>query len=90
MSNKPFLIINLLIFISFFNTFIFAENLKIIPLKKPNLEKKVIKKMVDQGILKPKPKPKKEKIEIVKEKKKDKKNRKKIRNIGTKKQTINR
>ncbi len=78
MSNKPFLIINLLIFISFFNTFIFAENLKIIPLKKPNLEKKVIKKMVDQGILKPKPKPKKEKIEIVKEKKKVKKIEKKL------------
>ncbi len=78
MSNKPFLIIHLLIFTSFFNTFIFAENLKIIPLKKPNLEKNVIKKMVDQGILKPKPKPKKEKIEIVKEKKKVEKIEKKL------------
>ena len=66
MSNKPFLIIHILIFVSFFNTYISAENLKIIPLKKPSLEKDVIKKMVEQGIIRPKPKPKDEKIKIKK------------------------
>ena len=68
----------------FFNTNIHAEKLKIIPLKKPTLENKVIKKKIVQGILKPKPKPiredKKEKeiITKIEKKEKEKKVRKKL------------
>ena len=60
MPHKAFLLLHLTIFLLFFNTNIYAEALKIIPLKKPALESKVIKKKIVQGILKPKPKPKNE------------------------------
>ena len=76
MPHKPFLLLHLTIFLLFLNTNIYAEALKIIPLKKPALESKVIKKKIVQGILKPKPKPKneeqKEKKETVKIEKKEK------------------
>ena len=76
MPHKAFLLLHLTIFLLFFNTNIYAEALKIIPLKKPALESKVIKKKIVQGILKPKPKPKneeqKEKKETVKIEKKEK------------------
>lgn len=84
MPHKPFLLIHLTIFLLFFNTSIYAEKLKIIPLKKPTLEKKVIKKKITQEILKPKTKPKsedtkeEEKIKKIKKKEKVKKIEKKI------------
>ena len=56
MPYKAFLLLYLTIILLFFNTNIHAEKLKIIPLKKPTLENKVIKKKIVQGILKPKPK----------------------------------
>ena len=62
MPHKAFLLLHITIFLLFFNTNIYAEALKIIPLKKPALESKVIKKKIVQGILKPKPKPKKKPI----------------------------
>ena len=68
MQNKPFFLIQILIFLTFFNSSIKAEQLKVLPLKKPILEKKVIKKIIQQGILKPQPKPSDEK------KKEEKKN----------------
>ena len=58
MPHKPFLLIHLSIIILFFNTNLYAEKLKITPIKKPTLETKIIKKKITQGILKPKPKPK--------------------------------
>ena len=78
MQHKPFFIIHILIFLIFFNTSINAEQLKVLPLKKPVLEKTVIKKIIQQGILKPKPKPnnekkKEEKKVIVETPKKEKK-----------------
>ena len=81
MQNKPFFLIHILIFLTFFNSSINAEQLKVLPLKKPILEKKVIKKIIQQGILKPKPKPnnekkKEEKKVIVESPKKQKKTRK--------------
>ncbi len=60
MPHRPFLLIQLTIFLLFFNTSIYAEKLKITPVKKPTLETKIIKKKIVQGILKPKPKPKSE------------------------------
>ena len=74
MPNKPFLLIQLTIFLLFFNTSIYAEKLKITPLKKPTLETKVIKKKIVQGILKPKPKPKSEAPKKEKKVKKKRKN----------------
>jgi len=74
MPDKPFLLIHIAIVLLFFNISVYAEKLKITPLKKPTLEKKVIKKKIIQGILKPKPKPK---SETTKEKKKVKKIKKK-------------
>ena len=59
MSQKPFLFIKILIVLLVFNTVSYAENLQILPKKKPNLEKKVIDKKIVQDVLKPKPKPKK-------------------------------
>ena len=61
-----------------FNTVSYAENLQILPKKKPNLEKKVIDKKIVQDVLKPKPKPKKVEIKA-KEIKKLKKKQKKIK-----------
>ena len=58
MPHKPFLLIHLSIIILFFNTNLYAEKLKITPIKKPTLETKIIKKKITQGILKPKTKPK--------------------------------
>ena len=81
MPHKPFLLIHLTIFLLFFNASIYAEKIKIIPLKKPTLEKKVIKKKIVQGILKPKAKPKSEdtkKIKKIEKKEKVKKIEKKI------------
>ena len=77
MQHKPFLLTNILIFLLLFSTNIHAEKLKIIPQKKPTLEKKIIKKKIVQGILKPKPKPKKEVIKK-EEKTKEKQKKKKI------------
>ncbi len=57
MSHKPFLLIQISIILLFLNINVYAEQLKIIPPKKPSLEKKIIKKKIVQGILKPKPKP---------------------------------
>ena len=68
MPHKPFLLLHLTIFLLFLNTNIYAEALKIIPLKKPVLESKVIKKKIVQGILKPKPKPKNEEQKEIKTK----------------------
>jgi len=84
MQHKPFFLIHILIFLTFFNTNINAEQLKVLPLKKPILEKKVIKKIIQQGILKPKPKPnnekkKEEKKVIVETPKKEKKTTIKIK-----------
>ena len=84
MPHKPFLLIHLTIFLLFLSTSIYAENLKIIPLEKPTLEKKVIKKKIVQGILKPKAKPKSEtskeekKVKKIEKKEKTKKIEKKI------------
>ena len=76
MPNKAFLLLYLTTIILFLNINIYAETLKIIPLKKPILESKVIKEKIVQGILKPKPKPKnedqKENKETTKIKKKEK------------------
>ncbi len=76
MPNKAFLLLYLTTILLFLNINIYAETLKIIPLKKPILESKVIKEKIVQGILKPKPKPKnedqKENKETTKIKKKEK------------------
>ena len=61
MQHKPFFLVHILIFLTFFNSSLNAEQLKVVPLKKPILEEKVIKKIIQQGILKPKPKPNNEK-----------------------------
>ncbi len=82
MSDKPFLLIQLVIFLLFFNTSIYAEKLKIIPLKKPTLETKVIKKKIVQGVLKPKPKPKSQKAKEEKKVKKKEKIEKIEKKIG--------
>ena len=39
MQHKPFFLIHILIFLVFFNTSINAEQLEVLPLKKPILEK---------------------------------------------------
>ena len=54
MPHKPFLLLHLTIFLLFLNTNIYAEALKIIPLKKPALESKVIKKKNSSGYIKAK------------------------------------
>ena len=76
MPHKAFLLLHLTILLLFFNTNIWAETLKITPLKKPILESKVIKKKRVQGILKPKPKPKIEDQKVKEESKKVKKKEK--------------
>ena len=81
MQHKPFFLVHILIFLTFFNSSLNAEQLEVLPLKKPILEEKVIKKIIQQGILKPKPKPnkekkKKEKKVIVESPKKEKKTKK--------------
>ena len=58
MPHKTFLLIHLSIIILFFNNNLYAEKLKITPIKKPTLETKIIKKKITQGILKPKTKQK--------------------------------
>ena len=78
MSQKPFLLIKILLVLMVFNVTSYAENLKILPMKKPDLKKEVIAKKIVQGVLKPKPKPKKDieikEKEIKKTQKKNKKN----------------
>ncbi len=81
MSQKPFLFIKILLVLLVFNATSYAENLKILPKKKPDLNKEVIAKKIVQGVLKPKPKPKKD-IEI--KKKEIKKTQKKIEKIEDK------
>ena len=76
MSQKPFLLIKILLVLMVFNVTSYAENLKILPMKKPDLKKEVIAKKIVQGVLKPKPKPKKD-IEI--KEKEIKKTQKKIK-----------
>ena len=44
MPDKPFLFIHITLILLVLNVSAYAENLKIIPLNKPTLEKKVIKK----------------------------------------------
>jgi len=81
MSQKPFLLIKILLVLMVFNVTSYAENLKILPMKKPDLKKEVIAKKIVQGVLKPKPKPKKD-IEI--KEKEIKKTQKKIKKIENK------
>ena len=82
MPVKPFLLVHIVIFLLFFSTNIFAEKLKIIPLKKPTLEKKTIKKKIVEGILKPKPKPSSKITEDTKKIEKIKKKEKIEKKIG--------
>ena len=65
MSQKPFLFVKILLVLLVFSATGYADNLKILPKKKPDLNKEVIAKKIVQGVLKPKPKPKKD-IEIKK------------------------
>ena len=65
MSQKPFLFVKILLVLLVFSATSYAENLKILPKKKPKLNKEIIAKKIVQGVLKPKPKPKKD-IEIKK------------------------
>ena len=67
MSQKPFLFVKILLVLLVFGATSYAENLKILPKKKPDLNKEIIAKKIVQGVLKPKPKPKKD-IEIKKRK----------------------
>ena len=80
MSQKPFLFIKILLVFLVFSETGYAENLKILPKKKPDLNKEVIAKKIVQGVLKPKPKPKND-IEI---KEKEIKKTKKIEKIEDK------
>ncbi len=81
MSQKPFLFVKILLVLLVFSATSYAENLKILPKKKPDLDKEIIAKKIVQGVLKPKPKPKKD-IEI--KKKEIKKTQKKIEKIEDK------
>ena len=81
MSQKPFLFIKILLVLLVFSVTSYAENLKILPKKKPNLNKEIIAKKIVQGVLKPKPKPKND-IEI--KEKEIKKTKKKIEKIEDK------
>ena len=80
MSKKAILFVKVLLFLISFNTTGYTENLKILPKKKPNLEKKIIDKKIVQDVLRPKPKPLKvkdlEQKKIKKVKKKQKKDKK--------------
>ena len=60
MVKKIFVLIKPIILILLFITNLYAEEITIIPLKKPILDKKTIEKKLAQGILKPKSKPIKE------------------------------
>ncbi len=76
MSKKATLFVKVLLFLIAVNTSGYTENLKILPEKKPNLEKKIIDIKIVQDVLKPKPKP--SKVKSI-EKKKTKKIEKKIK-----------
>ena len=73
MSHKPFLLPVISIILLLYSSSVHAENVKIIPLKKPQLDKTIIKKKIEEGIIKPKIKPS---TKVIKEPE----NKKKIQN----------